>query len=130
MHNNAKYNAFSWAWLKVWPTLLVFYITCLKRIKGGDGREEGILGVDLGCGLRRTGVRVGMKYIKVLYTKPLHCSGPLLVALTALYYLLVALTALLSGYKKALLYRLATESVSSTIYCYSIHIICCRHNDF
>ena len=43
---------------------------------GSDGNEEGIKGVDLGCGLRRVGVRVGMKYIK---TKPLHCSGPLLV---------------------------------------------------
>ena len=46
---------------------------------GSNGPEEGIKGVDLGCGLRRAGVRVGMKYIKVLYTKPLHCSGPLLV---------------------------------------------------
>ena len=44
-------------------------------IMGGNGYEEGIKGVDLVCGLRKVGVRIGMKYIK---TKPLH-SGPLLV---------------------------------------------------
>ena len=27
-----------------------------------DGYEEGIEGVDLGCGLRRVGVQVGIKY--------------------------------------------------------------------
>ena len=42
---------------------------------GGNGYEEGIKGVDLVCGLRKVGVRIGMKYIK---TKPLY-SGPLLV---------------------------------------------------
>ena len=41
---------------------------------GGNGYEEGIKGVDLVCGLRKVGVRIGMKYIK---TKPLY-SGPLL----------------------------------------------------
>ena len=29
---------------------------------GGDGHEEGIKGVDLGCELRRVGVRLGIKY--------------------------------------------------------------------
>ena len=28
---------------------------------GSDGHEEGIKGVDPGCGLRRVGIRVGMK---------------------------------------------------------------------
>ena len=29
---------------------------------GSDGHEEGIEGLDLGCGLRWVGVRVSMKY--------------------------------------------------------------------
>ena len=33
---------------------------------GSNGPEEAIKGVDLGCGLRRAGVRVGMKYINPL----------------------------------------------------------------
>ena len=37
-----------------------------------DMRRE-LNGVDLGCGLRRVGAQVGMKYIK---TKSLYCSGP------------------------------------------------------
>ena len=28
----------------------------------GDGQEEGIEGVDLGCGLKRVGVQVGIKH--------------------------------------------------------------------
>ena len=42
---------------------------------GSDGNEEGIEGVDLGCGLTRVQVRVGMNYFK---TNLLHCRGPLL----------------------------------------------------
>ena len=29
----------------------------------GDGHEEGIEGVDLGCGLKRVGVQVGIKHL-------------------------------------------------------------------
>ena len=29
---------------------------------GGDGNEEGIEGVDMGCGLKGVGVGVGIKY--------------------------------------------------------------------
>ena len=44
-----------------------------------NGHEEGIKGVDLGCGLRWVGVWVGMKYSN--QTAPLsHCSGPLLLS--------------------------------------------------
>ena len=43
-----------------------------RRI-GSDGHEEGIKGVDLGCGLRRVGAAGRYEVVK------LHCSGPLLV---------------------------------------------------
>ena len=41
------------------PTLLAFYMTCGTG-RMGVGNEEGIERVDLGCELRRLGVRVGM----------------------------------------------------------------------
>ena len=44
---------------------------------GSDGHQRGIEGVDLGCGLRRVGVRVWVEIN--IKTKPLHCSGHLLV---------------------------------------------------
>ena len=34
------------------------------RLEGGGADEEGIRGVELGCWLRRVGVRVEMKYLK------------------------------------------------------------------
>ena len=53
--------------------LLAFYMTsCMysslhgRHVEGRvfDEHEEEIQGIDLGCGLRRAQVRVGMKYLK------------------------------------------------------------------
>ena len=58
IHNYVKYMHFpNTSLLK--STLLAFYMTCGTG-RMGVGNEEGIERVDLGCELRRLGVRVGM----------------------------------------------------------------------
>ena len=71
MHNNAyqcKICVFLSLTKSITNFISILYYLSYLRIKGGDGGEEGILGVDLGCGLRRVGVRVEMKYLNQIAT--------------------------------------------------------------
>ena len=84
------YSYWHFIWLGVISLLNLRRQEARGRVKDGPGVRwtwggNWIEGVDLGCGLRRVGLRVCKS--EVLKPKPLHCGAPRLKKCVKLYYI-------------------------------------------